>query len=114
VDTRDSEIEQLQTAVEHRTTIGVALGLLMAHHRLATPDDAFALLRKTSSHWQRKAYEIAKDLAGRRLDPGDIRLSPTSRPPAARLVPPYSEQLERLEELEQLDDLEEEEHPATG
>jgi len=107
VEQRDLQIAQLKIAVEHRTTIGVAVGLLMGHHRLATPDEAFALLRKAASHWEPKVYDIAMDLAARRLDPNDLAVHSRLHAPAARRLPAY---LERLL-LEEPDD---DEQPAAG
>ena len=53
-------IEQLTVAVEHRTVIGMALGLLMERHDMCA-DEAFGRLRRVSSLQNRKLYEVARD-----------------------------------------------------
>jgi len=58
-------VEQLTEAVEHRTTIGIAMGILMERLDLDT-DAAFAYLRRVSSHQNRKLYVIANEIAASR------------------------------------------------
>jgi AmiR/NasT family two-component response regulator len=53
-------VEQLTVAVEHRTTIGMALGMLRERLDLSA-DEAFAYLRRASSHQNRKLYDIARE-----------------------------------------------------
>jgi hypothetical protein len=55
-------LEQLNEAVEHRTTIGIAMGIVMARLDLDA-DAAFAYLRRASSHQNRKLYVIAGEIA---------------------------------------------------
>jgi hypothetical protein len=48
---------QLEIAVEHRTVIGQAVGVLMERHDL-DPETAFEALAELSQHTNRKLYEI--------------------------------------------------------
>jgi AmiR/NasT family two-component response regulator len=59
---KDDRIEQLQVAVEHRTAIGIALGMLMERHRISQ-EGAFDLLRSRSQRENRKVYDIAVEMA---------------------------------------------------
>jgi AmiR/NasT family two-component response regulator len=52
------QVEQLTEGMEHRTTIGKALGLLMERFDMSD-DEAFAYLTRCSSHQNRKLYDIA-------------------------------------------------------
>lgn len=54
-------VEQLQQALASSRTIGVAIGVLMARHRLGE-DEAFDLLRGASQRANRKLRQIATDL----------------------------------------------------
>jgi AmiR/NasT family two-component response regulator len=54
-------IEQLTQAVEHRTVIGMAIGILMERFGL-DHDEAFARLRECSQQLNRKLYDIAVEL----------------------------------------------------
>ena len=66
------QIEDLHNALATRTTIGVAVGLLMAQYEL-TEAAAFAVLRRRSSHANVKLRDIAAqfvaeyDATGREL-----------------------------------------------
>jgi hypothetical protein len=63
-------IEQLTRAVERRSTIGKALGILM--ERLALRDDqAFAYLARCSQQQNRKLYDVAAELVETRELPRD-------------------------------------------
>lgn len=55
------EIATLKVAVDRRTTIGKALGILMVRHDL-NDDQAIAVLRRLSSHRNRKLYDLALDI----------------------------------------------------
>jgi AmiR/NasT family two-component response regulator len=66
-------IEQLTEAVEHRTVIGKALGMLMERFDL-DDDEAFAYLARCSQEQNRKLYDIAVELVETR------ELPQTSRP----------------------------------
>lgn len=55
------EIEQRTTAMETRTVIGQAQGMLMERFGL-DPDQAFAYLRRVSQHENRKLVEVATAL----------------------------------------------------
>lgn len=59
------EIEQLVTALDGRTVIGQAQGIVMERYDLDA-GAAFALLTRLSSHTNRKLREIAEDVVGRR------------------------------------------------
>jgi len=55
------EIETLRVAVDRRTTIGKALGIVMARYGL-DDDKAMSVLRRLSSHQNRKLYDVAVDV----------------------------------------------------
>jgi AmiR/NasT family two-component response regulator len=62
-------IEQLTEAVApNRTTIGVALGILMERLDLSR-EAAFDCLRRFSSHHNRKLYDIAVEISETRRIP---------------------------------------------
>lgn len=54
-------IEQLREAVEHRTVIGQALGILMERFDLDA-DEAFDHLARCSQEQNRKLYDLAVEL----------------------------------------------------
>jgi hypothetical protein len=54
-------IAQLTMAVEHRTTIGIALGIVMQRFRIGE-DEAFRYLRRLSSTSNRKLYALAEEI----------------------------------------------------
>jgi AmiR/NasT family two-component response regulator len=54
-------IAQLEVAVEHRTTIGKALGVLMERFDL-DDDEAFDYLARCSQEQNRKLYDLATEL----------------------------------------------------
>lgn len=56
-----STVEQLHTAMQTRSLIDQALGILMARNR-STADDAFAALRAASQSSNRKIVDIAAEL----------------------------------------------------
>ena len=53
--------QSMRAGLQSNRVIGVALGILMERHRL-TADEAFAMLRRTSSYQNRKLALIAEDL----------------------------------------------------
>ena len=55
------QIESLQVAVDHRTTTGKAIGIVMERYGL-TDDQALDVLRRLSSQANRRIYDIALDL----------------------------------------------------
>jgi transcriptional regulator with GAF, ATPase, and Fis domain len=55
------EIETLSVAVDRRTTIGKALGIVMERYQVSD-DQAFRLLTRLSSQGNRKVYAIAEEL----------------------------------------------------
>lgn len=55
------QIESLKIAVDRRTTIGKALGILMVRYEL-DDDGAMTVLRRVSSHENRKLYDIALEV----------------------------------------------------
>jgi len=55
------EIDNLRTAIDRRTTIGKALGILMCRYEL-DDDQAMAVLRRLSSHHNRKLYDLAVEV----------------------------------------------------
>jgi len=55
-------VENLEVAVEHRTTIGVALGIVM--ERLSVDQDqAFSYLKRVSQDSNTKVYDLAGTIA---------------------------------------------------
>jgi AmiR/NasT family two-component response regulator len=60
-DAADERVRHLVTALEHRTVIGQATGIVMERYGL-DPQAAFAVLLRISSHRNRKVYEIAEEL----------------------------------------------------
>ncbi|GAB3988127.1 GAF and ANTAR domain-containing protein [Nocardioides marmoraquaticus] len=58
------QLEHLQTALDSRTVIGQAVGLVMRDHQLSS-HDAFQLLTRLSSHQNRKVVTIAGELVTR-------------------------------------------------
>jgi AmiR/NasT family two-component response regulator len=61
-------IEQLTEAVEHRTVIGQASGMLMERFDFSA-DEAFRYLRQCSQAQNRKLYEIALEFVRTRQLP---------------------------------------------
>jgi GAF domain-containing protein len=55
------QIDSLKVAVDRRTTIGKALGILMERYDL-DDDRAFSVLRRLSSDENRKVYDLAEEL----------------------------------------------------
>jgi GAF domain-containing protein len=53
--------ENLRRAMDHRDLIGQAKGILMERHRL-TAAQAFQLLARTSSHTNRRLFDLAEEL----------------------------------------------------
>jgi AmiR/NasT family two-component response regulator len=77
MDSQAERIEQLTQAVEHRTVIGMALGMVMERFGFES-DEAFAYLRRCSQCQNRKLYDIALELTETRQLP-----QPTQRPRSA-------------------------------
>jgi AmiR/NasT family two-component response regulator len=65
VDSDGELIAQLREAVEHRTVIGKALGILMERFEL-DDDEAFAYLARCSNEQNRKLYDVAVELVDTR------------------------------------------------
>lgn len=66
------EIAALKVAIDRRTTIGKALGIIMARYGL-DDDKAMAVMRRLSSHQNRKLYDIAMDVVREvRVPTGDL------------------------------------------
>jgi hypothetical protein len=77
-----SRAQNLELAVASNREIGMALGIIMAMHKL-TSDQAFDLLRRLSQHAHRKARDIAREI----VHTGAIELPSTVTliaPPPAR------------------------------
>ena len=64
------EIEGLQVAVDRRTVIGKALGIIMVKYDL-DDERAFTVLKRLSSHENRKLYAVAEDVVATRGLPAD-------------------------------------------
>ncbi len=59
--TAEERIQHLLVALERRTVIGQATGIVMERYKLG-PDAAFGVLRRVSSQRNRKVIEIAEEL----------------------------------------------------
>jgi AmiR/NasT family two-component response regulator len=57
----EDEIAHLRLALRRRTTIGVALGILMERHSL-DQEEAFHLLSAVASKTERKVHDVATHL----------------------------------------------------
>jgi len=65
------QVEQLTEALDRRTTIGQALGMLMERYQIGE-DEAFSFLVRCSSHQNRKLYDIAADFVETRELPDEF------------------------------------------
>jgi AmiR/NasT family two-component response regulator len=79
------EIEGLSTAVERRTVLGQATGLLMAAHSLSA-DQAWYVLTTYSQTTNRKVHEIAVDVVSQH-DQRAAAETPDADAPATPLGP---------------------------
>jgi len=67
-DAQRRRLEQLTVAVEHRTTIGIAMGIVMERLDLDSVA-AFVYLRRLSSHQNRKVWVVVDEIAKSRTLP---------------------------------------------
>lgn len=65
------QLSGLETAMSSRHVIGMAQGMLMQRYALS-PDGAFALLRRLSSHQNVKLRDLAEHVVQGRLDLADL------------------------------------------
>lgn len=65
----ERQVATLGEAVEHRTSIGIALGMIMERLELDN-ERAFAYLRTCSQAQNRKLYDLAVEIAETREMPG--------------------------------------------
>jgi AmiR/NasT family two-component response regulator len=65
----ERQVATLGAAVEHRTSIGIALGLIMERLDL-DHERAYAYLRSCSQAHNRKLYDLAVEMAETRELPG--------------------------------------------
>jgi AmiR/NasT family two-component response regulator len=72
-DELQQKIEQLEEALETRTVIGQAVGMLMERFDIGK-DEAFAFLVRCSSHENRKLHDIATQIVETRELP--VRVTP--------------------------------------
>jgi hypothetical protein len=63
------KIKYLEVALDHRTAIGQAIGILMERFGIGA-DAAFATLRRLSSEQDREVYEVARELIETGVLPG--------------------------------------------
>jgi AmiR/NasT family two-component response regulator len=61
-------IKQLTIALERRTAIGIAIGILMERFHMDNAH-AFEYLKRLSSHQNRKLHDIAAEVAATRRVP---------------------------------------------
>lgn len=73
-----AEIEHLRTALESRTVIATAVGILVERRR-RTPDDAFRFLVEQSQRSNTKLVAIAREL----VDNAAARAAAAATPPAS-------------------------------
>jgi transcriptional regulator with GAF, ATPase, and Fis domain len=71
IGTAQSRAEDLQAAMEHRTSIDLACGVVMAQNR-CSQDEAMAILTKVSSNRNQKLRDVAADVL-RNLTRSDVR-----------------------------------------
>ena len=69
VEDLERQVTTLGEAVEHRTSIGVALGMIMERLEL-DQERAFAYLRTCSQAQNRKLYDLAVEIVETREMPG--------------------------------------------
>jgi GAF domain-containing protein len=69
--TFQSRAEDLQSAMEHRTSIDLACGVIMAQNR-CSQDQAMAILTRVSSNRNQKLREVAEDVL-RHLTSEEVR-----------------------------------------
>jgi AmiR/NasT family two-component response regulator len=67
-----NQVEQLEVAVDHRTIIGQAQGVLMARLDIDA-DTAFDYLKRVSSHTNTKLIVIAEEISRTRALP-DVQI----------------------------------------
>ncbi len=79
------EIDHLRIALERRTVIGEATGILMERYRLG-PDAAMDVLRRLSQDGNRKLHDLAVELVQTSSLP--VRTTVAPEPPAADLPTP--------------------------
>jgi AmiR/NasT family two-component response regulator len=72
VEDLERKVTTLGEAVEHRTTIGIALGMIMERLEL-DQERAFAYLCTCSQAQNRKVYDLAVELVETREMPGSQR-----------------------------------------
>lgn len=66
--TATSTAQQMREALESRKTIDMALGILIATHN-CTPEEAFAVLSRTSQTHNRKLRDLARALVDAESQP---------------------------------------------
>ncbi len=66
----DDEIAHLKVAMERRTTIGIALGMVMLRYDIGQ-DEAFAYLQRISSKRETKLYDVARSMVEVRKVPDE-------------------------------------------
>jgi hypothetical protein len=64
----ERRVENLQTALASRETIGEAIGILMERERI-TANQAFDILRRASQHLSVRLREVAENLIATRVEP---------------------------------------------
>ena len=69
------QVNNLNIALESRTEIGIAMGILMAQHQI-TRQDAFNALRVSSQYTGRKLHDLATEVAETGLLPLPTRKNP--------------------------------------
>jgi GAF domain-containing protein len=71
IGTAQSRAEDLQAAMEHRTSIDLACGIVMAQNR-CSQDEAMAILTRVSSNRNQKLRDVAAEIL-RNLQGGEVR-----------------------------------------
>ena len=78
IDRLKLEVAGLRVALDTRTAIGMAMGMLMARSNLA-PDEAFDVLRRASQRTNVKVNIVAAEMVAQHI--GRIRPKPAPPPP---------------------------------
>ena len=71
IGTAQSRAEDLQAAMEHRTSIDLACGVVMAQNR-CSQEDAMGILTRVSSNRNQKLRDVAAEIL-RNLTAGEVR-----------------------------------------
>jgi AmiR/NasT family two-component response regulator len=80
------KVDQLEVAMNHRTLIGTALGIIMERLGLDS-DQAFAYVKRVSMDSNVKLYDVAESIVSTRQLPGQNSSNSRSAPTAGTIAP---------------------------